>query len=398
MIKNQQLFISLQTYKGWFFVLASTFILYFFLRRDALKLRDRRKRITELLEREKNNRKQAEEEKKELEEILLEAPSAICILEGPSHRFTYANDAYQQLVGNRRLIGKTVKEALPELQEQGIIDLLDKVYQTGQLHKGSQLPFEVQQDGKKKTYYHNFLYKPFRNEKGDCTAIFVEAVDVSKQVETQKKLEKSNKEKQVLISELHHRVKNNLALITGFIELELQEYQQSFHEVPLETTRNRIFTIAEIHEILFQQQSLKDIPFHDFIDRICEILFSNVEKVEIKSSELKLNINQAVPFGLMINEILSRLKNVNGEYACESINLSLGINEENKVTLELKIQRLDPQVKEKLIHPEEHLPAKLIDALTRQLNAAIEYTEANSMDIIKVQFQKRYKKGASSNL
>ncbi|MDR8394706.1 PAS domain-containing protein, partial [Aliifodinibius sp. S!AR15-10] len=169
---------------------------------------------------------------------------------------------------DRDLVGYTAREALPELEGQGFFELLDNVYQTNELHKGKEVPFVIKTDNQEKTYYRNFIYKPLQDEDGECTGIFVEAVDVTKQVENRKRLEKSNEEKQILLSELHHRVKNNLALITGLIELEVEEYRNHLEITSLETTRNRIFTIAEIHEILYQQQSLKKIPFHEFVKRL----------------------------------------------------------------------------------------------------------------------------------
>lgn len=396
-VDDPTLLLTSQTYKGWAFVLVTTFILYFFIRQGALKLRKSRKRIKELLQEEKSTR----QEKDKLEEIILEAPSAICILEGPQHQYTYANKEYQQLVGERKLVGKTVKEALPELQEQGFFELLDKVYKTGELHKGNEVPFIVQHKESKKTYYRNFIYKPITDDEGNRTGIFVEAVDVTKQVNTRKKLEKSNQEKQILLSELHHRVKNNLALITGLIELEMDAYPQD--AIPLKTTRNRIFTIAELHEVLFQQQSLKDIPFHSFMDRLRDILFKSNEKnehpdIEIKCNQLKLNINQAVPLGLMLNEILSRLKNGNGTQHCKAIKVSLHIDDKNEVTTELDIQQLNEQIKEKLIKSEEYLPATLIKVLTQQLEATLNHTQDKNSDIFKIQFKKEHKKGAASSL
>ena len=404
LVDDQALLLSLQTYKGWAFVLVTTFVLYFFIRRDALKLRDSRKRIKELLREEKSSRQQTEQEKEKLEEILLEVPSAICILEGPEHQFTYANEAYRQLVGiDRELKGKPAREALPEVAGQGFFELLDGVYETGEIYKGDEVPFTIDSDEEQHTYYRNFIYKPLFDDEGKCSGIFVEAVDVTKQVEIRKRLEKSNEEKQILLSELHHRVKNNLALIIGLIELEMEEYQQSFHSIPLQTTRNRIFTIAEIHEVLFQQQSLKDIPFHNFLDRLRDILFNGNGRnghpdIEINCDSLKLNINQAVPLGLMINEILSRLTNGNGTQPCKAIKLSLNIDDKNEVITTLDIQQLDEEIKEKLIKPEEYLPATLINVLTQQLEATLNHTKGMNRDIFKIQFKKEHKKGGASSL
>ncbi|MDR8394698.1 hypothetical protein NC796_26405, partial [Aliifodinibius sp. S!AR15-10] len=88
LVTDPKFLAALQTYKGLGFVLVTTAVLFIFIRRDALKLRASRKRITQLLEAEKSKRNELEEEVEQLEVILQEAPSAICILEGPEHRYT----------------------------------------------------------------------------------------------------------------------------------------------------------------------------------------------------------------------------------------------------------------------------------------------------------------------
>ena len=65
-----------------------------------------------------------ENERAKLQRLFTQAPAAICILEGPEHRFAFANVLYRQIVGDRDLIGMSVREALPELANQGFIDLL----------------------------------------------------------------------------------------------------------------------------------------------------------------------------------------------------------------------------------------------------------------------------------
>jgi two-component sensor histidine kinase len=403
MVSDPELLLSLQTYKGWGFVLVTTFVLYFFINRYAAEVRSNRKRIKELLKEEKSSREQTEQEKEQLEEVLLEAPSAICILKGPKHRFTYANEAYRQLIGDRKLVGHTIREALPELEGQGFFDLLDKVYETGTLYKGSEMPFVVQNDDEQITYYHNFIYKPLLDKEDNCTGIFVEAVDITKQVENRKKLEHSNEEKKILLSELHHRVKNNLAVITSLIELETNEYRDQLNVIPLETTCNRIFAIAEIHEVLFQQQSLKDIPFHHFLDRLISVIFRDANtnhypNVEHSCSELSLNINQAVPFGLIINEILSRLKNNNGHASCEDVQLSMDINDQGEVSATFQIRQLEQEIKKKITNAEKYLPATLIQVLSQQLDALLEHSNQGNTTLINIQFQKKELTGASSNV
>ena len=65
-------------------------------------------------------------------------------MEGPQHVFTFTNDAYQQLIAHRDVIGKTVRDALPEIAGQGFYELLDKVYATGESFRGHAVPVTLQ--------------------------------------------------------------------------------------------------------------------------------------------------------------------------------------------------------------------------------------------------------------
>ena len=75
--------------------------------------------------------KQAEAERKILENLIMQAPAFFCLLDGPEHRYKLVNDKYQQLFPKRQLEGRTVAEAVPEVIEQGFIEVLDNVYNTG---------------------------------------------------------------------------------------------------------------------------------------------------------------------------------------------------------------------------------------------------------------------------
>src|SRR4051812_32590872 len=74
-----------------------------------------------------------------LQEIIKQAPVAMAVLRGKEHRFDIANERYVELIGNREVVGKTIREALPELEGQGIYDLLDKVFETGEPYVGTEV-------------------------------------------------------------------------------------------------------------------------------------------------------------------------------------------------------------------------------------------------------------------
>jgi PAS domain S-box-containing protein len=127
-----------------------------------------------------------------VDNILSNAPASICILRGPEHIFEVANEKYIKLIGHRNIIGKTVKEALPEVGGQGFIELLDIVYATGEPYIGNEIPIKLQVgEDKFKNSYLNFVYQPTRNHKGKIVGVFVHAIDVTEQVEARKVVEDS---------------------------------------------------------------------------------------------------------------------------------------------------------------------------------------------------------------
>ncbi|CAM4094873.1 PAS domain S-box protein [Gillisia limnaea] len=133
-------------------------------------------------------------------DILSQAPAYICTLRGPKHVFEVANENYLQLVGNREIIGKTVKEALPEVASQGFLDLLNKVYTTGEPFIGNEIPINLEsRNGELKNSYLNFVYQPTKNARGEVEGIFVHAINVTEQVEARKLLEHSEERLQNLI-------------------------------------------------------------------------------------------------------------------------------------------------------------------------------------------------------
>lgn len=117
----------------------------------------------------------------ELERLIEQAPAAIATLDGPEHVFRTANPRYRQLLGNRPLVGRTMRDALPELAEQPmLLDLLDEVYRTGTPHEGRGVPVMIDRTGtgKLEPGVFDFVYQPLLDESGVTTGILVHAVEI----------------------------------------------------------------------------------------------------------------------------------------------------------------------------------------------------------------------------
>ncbi|MDZ7757887.1 histidine kinase dimerization/phosphoacceptor domain -containing protein [Rhodohalobacter sp.] len=119
------------------------------------------------------------------------------------------------------------------------------------------------------------------------------------------------KEKEVLISEIHHRVKNNLAVISSLIDLQRLETDDEYVIDILQKTQNRIHSIAGVHELLYNSDDLSSIPFRQYlsnlINRHLDVYVEDKKSIDVKidSSVETLSINQALPLGVLISELVT---------------------------------------------------------------------------------------------
>lgn len=122
-----------------------------------------------------------EAERRHMRQLFEQAPGFIAVGHGPDHVFELANKAYYQLVGHREILGRPVREALPELEGQGFFELLDKVYTSGEPFIGRAMPimFEPQPGAPPIEKHIDFIYQPIREGDGEVSGIFVQGHDVS---------------------------------------------------------------------------------------------------------------------------------------------------------------------------------------------------------------------------
>jgi PAS domain S-box-containing protein len=124
-------------------------------------------------------------------------------------------------------------------------------------------------------------------------------------------IKSSLKEKDVLLKEIHHRVKNNMQIISSLLRLQSKEIQDELTRKIFDVSQNRIRSIALIHETLYQSEDLGRIDFAHYIQKLATHLISiyRPERQEIKLklevNSVFLDINKAIPCGLVINELVS---------------------------------------------------------------------------------------------
>ncbi|WP_207429404.1 PAS domain-containing protein [Pedobacter sp. SYSU D00535] len=130
------------------------------------------------------------ESERKFKSLVLEADVATAVYVGPEMRIEVANDAMIKVWGkDQDVIGKTLHEALPELEGQPFHDLLQRVYHTGTTYKATEDPVDLVVDGKLQRFYYNFSYKALRNSAGEIYAILNMATNVTEQVMIRRRAE-----------------------------------------------------------------------------------------------------------------------------------------------------------------------------------------------------------------
>lgn len=125
--------------------------------------------------------------------LFMQAPASIAVFRGPEHVFEFANPRYLEMLGRTTLVGKTVREALPEIQSSGIIEVLDRVYRTGEPYFASEYPVPIRKrlDREPELCYFSFHLHPVRDRSGRIYAQIVVAIEITEQVRARRQLEAS---------------------------------------------------------------------------------------------------------------------------------------------------------------------------------------------------------------
>ncbi|MBG8554667.1 PAS domain-containing sensor histidine kinase [Hymenobacter guriensis] len=135
----------------------------------------------------------AERHRARLERLFMQAPAAICILNGPDLVYELVNPGYQQLFPGRQLQGKPILEALPEIAGHEVHRTFRQVYETGYTHteQGLLIPIARPEDGQLEDRYFNYIQQPRFNEQGHIDGVLVFAFEVTQQVEASQAREAS---------------------------------------------------------------------------------------------------------------------------------------------------------------------------------------------------------------
>jgi signal transduction histidine kinase len=229
-------------------------------------------------------------EMERLANLFEQAPAFFAVLSGPDYVFDMVNGPYVQLIGHRSVLGKSLREAVPEAEEQGFLKLLDGVYRTGEAYVGRGIPIQLARlpDHPLELRYLDFVYQPKREPDGSVSGIIVLGVDVTDARRSEQILLQSEKLNAVgrLASSIAHEINNPLEAVTNLIYLAQSAAvnQETRHYLATaEIELRRVSAIAN-QTLRFHRQSTNPTPVTapGLIDATLPLYQSRISNAHVK--------------------------------------------------------------------------------------------------------------------
>jgi PAS domain S-box-containing protein len=276
--------------------------------------------------------KQVEEEKAKTESIIAAIGDAISI-QDTDFEVLYQNKIHQDILGEQK--GKycyMVYEHKDQICERCPVKMS---FKDGKIHTEER---RIIKNGKE--LYFEITASPLRDSTGNIIAGIEVARDITDRKEAEKQIKNSLKEKEMLLREIHHRVKNNMQVISSLLYLQSGYIKDKKYLEMFRDSQNRITSMSLIHEKLCRSKDLAKIEFNEYIRDLANRLFQShgvktgTIVLNINLDNISLGIDQAIPCGLIINELINNsLKHAFPEDRKGDINISLHHNDDNMVEL-----------------------------------------------------------------
>jgi PAS domain S-box-containing protein len=237
------------------------------------------------------------------------APNAMIII-NESGRVALVNPQVEKLFGytNEELIDQPIEILVPERYRNQHSEYRASFLATPQtrpMGAGRDL-YGLTKDGREIPV--EIALSPIETREG--TMVLASISDITERKRTEEQTKASLREKEVLLKEIHHRVKNNLQVISSLLNLQASSIKDAHHLELFKESQNRVRSMALIHERLYQSKDLATIDFGDYTRSLTTHLFQSyglsqdiVLNIEVDS--LYLDIDTAIPCGLMVNELVS---------------------------------------------------------------------------------------------
>ncbi|MEA3420394.1 MAG: PAS domain S-box protein [Acidobacteriota bacterium] len=329
-------------------------------------------------------RKQAEDALQESEElyrsVVENSQNGIFIVDD-RYRLIYANEEMAKIskYTRKEIIGSDFKDFLDEESTRLVTDRYIR------RQRGEKVPprYEfniIRKDGEKRRV--EISSTVIKNSAGRIQTV-AQILDITERKKMEDNIRSSLKEKEVLLQEIHHRVKNNLQIISSLLNLQSRHVRDKEDLEMFQESRARVRSMALVHEKLYRSKNFADVDFKEYIRSLSRLLFQiygtdpNAVKLEIDIGDVLLDINTAIPCGLLVNELISNsLKHSFPDGRKGNIHILLHPEKNHKFKLVVSDDGVGlPEDFD--INKTESLGLQLVSMLTDQLHGSIKIDRNN---------------------
>ena len=217
------------------------------------------------------------------------------------------------------------------------------------------------------------------DESGQPVGMYGIQMDITERKQIEAEIKASLHEKEVLLKEIHHRVKNNLQVIASMLNLQSSYVEDPQAQEVFQVSQNRVAAMATIHEKLYQSKNLARIDFADYIHDLTTHLFSSYEgrrqevRLKVEADIIWLGVNTAVPCGLILNELISNaLKHAfPGDFPNGQITVQFQRHSANRLRLVVADNGIGFPTHTDILHTTS-LGLQLVNTLANQIGGALE--------------------------
>ncbi len=331
------------------------------------------------------------EKNKELEELSLAASKTDSgvIITDVDGIIEWANDGFAHISGQpasevKNIIGRNILDIKRYHDVEMIMDECERD------KKSVQFETKTLKSNLQPVWISSNITPVFDDDGHVRKFVFVET-DISIRKAMEDKVTASLREKDMLLKEIHHRVKNNLQIIISLLNLQSGYIKDEQTLKTVKDGQNRVRTMALVHEKFYQAEELSEIHFGEYTEKLCQFIFQSYSdrtdrvRLKINSDNIKFDMDTAMPCGLLINEVVSNaLKYAFPDGRSGEVAISIKALPGSKVELFIGDDGigLPPDLD---IDRTETLGLQLISALAGQLDGTLEVT-GNGGTAFRVQF------------
>jgi len=198
---------------------------------------------------------------------------------------------------------------------------------------------------------------------------------VAENIKLEQSLRSTVKEKEILLAEVFHRVKNNMSIVTGLLGIKREAAVSEETKMALDECRSRVYSMATIHHLMVNSSDPGSLDFKIYMDEIVANLdhtYGESVNVEVHSVPVEMSISQAVPCGLIVNELITNSYK-HGRIDKVSLEIRVDIQQEQNNRLTISVRDNGPGLPDNVPATQKTtLGFELVESLCDQIDASVE--------------------------